>query len=56
MCLRLGKDPYSLRVEMLQEAPRHLAVLNKLAEISNWKVDPDPGIYRGLACINHLGP
>jgi isoquinoline 1-oxidoreductase beta subunit len=51
----LGKDPYELRREMLDESPRHAAVLDKLAEISNWKVDPDPGTHRGLALHKSFG-
>ncbi len=51
----LGKDPYELRHEMLDESPRHAAVLDKLAEISNWKVDPDPGTFRGLALHKSFG-
>jgi len=51
----LGKDPYELRREMLDESPRHAAVLDKLAEISNWKMDTDPGTYRGLALHKSFG-
>lgn len=51
----LGKDPYELRREMLVASPRHAAVLDKLAEISNWKVDPDPGVFRGLALHESFG-
>ena len=51
----LGKDPYDIRKEMLTTTPRHLGVLNKLAEISNWNIDPDPGVYRGLALHESFG-
>ena len=51
----LGKDPYSIRRELLGDAPRHTAVLDKLAEISNWTNDPDPGLYRGMALHKSFG-
>jgi isoquinoline 1-oxidoreductase beta subunit len=51
----LGKDPYELRKEMLDQSPRHAAVLDKLVEISNWKVHSDPGVYRGLALHESFG-
>jgi isoquinoline 1-oxidoreductase beta subunit len=51
----LGKDPYQTRREILTKHPRYLAVLDRLAEISNWNVDPDPGIFRGLALHKSFG-
>jgi isoquinoline 1-oxidoreductase beta subunit len=40
---------------MLGQSPRHAAVLDKLVEISNWKVHSDPGVYRGLALHESFG-
>ena len=52
----LGKDPYQIRREMLgTAATRQAAVLEKLAEISNWQHDPDPGTFRGLALHTSFG-
>ena len=51
----LGRDPYEIRKEMLADAPRHAAVLDKLAEISSWKIDSDPGVFRGMALHESFG-
>ncbi|MDA0195968.1 MAG: molybdopterin-dependent oxidoreductase [Bacteroidetes bacterium] len=55
-CAReLGKDPYEIRKEMLGNEPRHLDVLNKLAEMSNWKSELPEGKYRGIALHKSFG-
>lgn len=44
-----GKDPYEFRRDLLKDKPRHLAVLNKVAEMSNWGGPLEPGHARGIA-------
>ena len=51
----LQKDPYELRKETLTDAPKHLAVLNKVAEISNWKQPLPEGRFRGIALHESFG-
>ena len=53
--IELNKDPYELRKEMLQGSPRHLAVLNKVAELSNWKAPVENGKARGIALHESFG-
>jgi isoquinoline 1-oxidoreductase beta subunit len=46
---RAGRDPFELRRELLQDHPRHLAVLELAAEKAGWGEDPGPGRGRGIA-------
>jgi len=41
-------DPYRFRRDLLGDAPRHRAVLDRVAEVSDWGTSK-PGIARGLA-------
>jgi len=41
-------DPYQFRRDLLADAPRHRAVLDRLAEVSNWGAS-EAGMARGLA-------
>lgn len=50
-----GKDPLELRRELLKNSPRHLAVLNKAAEISNWGGKLPKGHGRGVALVPSFG-
>lgn len=50
----LNRDPYELRRELLQESPRFLAVLNKVAEISKWSEKAE-GRSRGIAIHESFG-
>jgi isoquinoline 1-oxidoreductase beta subunit len=50
----LKRDPYELRSELLQNAPRYLAVLNKVAEISKWS-EKSEGKYKGIAIHESFG-
>lgn len=50
----LNRDPYELRKDLLQDSPRYLAVLEKLAEISKWSEKTD-GKYKGLAIHESFG-
>ena len=44
-----GRDPLELRRSLMRGHPRHLAVLNAVAERVRWGTAPAPGIHRGLA-------
>ncbi|MBB3046053.1 isoquinoline 1-oxidoreductase beta subunit [Litorivivens lipolytica] len=44
-----GRHPLSLRRELLQEKPRHLAVLNAVAEMANWTPETNDSLFRGVA-------
>ena len=46
-----GKDPVELRRELLQAHPRHLAVLELVAEKSGWGKALPPGRGRGIAVL-----
>lgn len=50
----LGRDPYELRKELLKDAPRFLAVLNKVAEISQWG-QKEEGKFKGIAIHESFG-
>src|SRR5918997_1442527 len=44
-----GKDPLEFRRRMMANHPRHLAVLNAVAEKVGWGTPPPAGRHRGLA-------
>jgi isoquinoline 1-oxidoreductase beta subunit len=44
-----GKDSLEFRRALLKEHPKHLAVLNAVAEKADWGKPLPPGIHRGLA-------
>lgn len=50
-----GKDPLALRRELLAQSPKHLAVLNAVAEKAGWGRPAPKGHYRGLAQIMGFG-
>jgi isoquinoline 1-oxidoreductase beta subunit len=50
----LHRDPYELRKELLQDSPRFLAVLNKVAEMSKWSEKQD-GKFKGIAIHESFG-
>lgn len=50
-----GGDPCEVRRELLQEHPRHLAVLNLAAEKAGWGEDPGPNRGRGIAVHESFG-
>ncbi len=50
----LKRDPYEIRKELLKDSPRHLAVLNKVAEMSKWGEKPE-GKFRGIALHESFG-
>ncbi|MEL7218134.1 MAG: molybdopterin cofactor-binding domain-containing protein [Pseudomonadota bacterium] len=50
-----GKDPLEYRLSMLKDAPRHLAVLEKVAEISEWRSPLGEGKAKGVAIVESFG-
>lgn len=50
-----GKDPVAFRRENLAGQKRHLAVLDKVAELSKWGTPPGSGIHRGVALDESYG-
>jgi isoquinoline 1-oxidoreductase beta subunit len=43
------QDPLALRRKLMKDSPKHLAVLNAVAEKVGWEKKPKKGVYRGLA-------
>lgn len=50
-----GKDPVDQRRELLKKEPRFLAVLDKVAEMSNWKAARPEGTGLGVAIAPSFG-
>ncbi len=50
-----GKDPLAFRRENLAGQKRHLAVLDKVAEMSKWGTPAPDGVYRGVALDESYG-
>jgi isoquinoline 1-oxidoreductase beta subunit len=48
-----GQDPLAFRRKLLVNHPKHLAVLNAVAEKAGWGTPAPQGVYRGLA--QHMG-
>ncbi len=44
-----GRDPVEFRRAMLKDKPRHLGVLNLVAEKAGWDRSPASGVFRGIA-------
>ena len=55
MATAAGKDPYLFRRDLLSKAPRHLAVLNTVAEKSGWGKPLPAGRARGIAVMECFG-
>ncbi len=49
----MGVDPLEFRRKLMAKYPRHLAVLNAVAEKAGWDKPAPKGVYRGLA--QHMG-
>ena len=45
----IGQDPLAFRQKLLAEHPKHLAVLNAVADRAGWGKPAPAGVYRGLA-------
>lgn len=50
-----GQDPMELRRKLLADKPRHLAVLNAVAEASQWSTPAPAGRGRGVALHESFG-
>ncbi|HEY7642038.1 MAG TPA: molybdopterin cofactor-binding domain-containing protein [Steroidobacteraceae bacterium] len=50
-----GKDPLQYRRDLLSHAPRHLAVLDKAAEMAGWSTPAAAGRARGIALVESFG-
>jgi isoquinoline 1-oxidoreductase subunit beta len=44
-----GKDPLEFRRKLLANSPKHLAVLNAVADKIGWGTPPAAGVHRGIA-------
>ncbi len=49
----VGQDPLSFRRKLMTQHPKHLAVLNAVAEKIGWDKPASQGIFRGIA--QHMG-
>lgn len=52
---RLGQDPYQFRRQLVQHEPRHLAVLERAAEMGHWGAELPEGRARGIALHKSFG-
>jgi isoquinoline 1-oxidoreductase subunit beta len=52
LALRVNKNPYNFRRDLLTEKPRHLAVLDAVAEAANWGFS-GTGISQGISVMGH---
>jgi len=50
-----GADPLDYRLDMLAGSPRHLAVLAKVAEMSDWRGERADGHAKGVAIVESFG-
>lgn len=51
----ISMDPYEFRRKQLSDQPRFRAVLDKVAEMSNWKTPLPEGKFRGIALHKSFG-
>ncbi|MEH2568127.1 xanthine dehydrogenase family protein molybdopterin-binding subunit [Bradyrhizobium sp. AZCC 2289] len=49
----VGQDPLEFRRKLMTKHPKHLAVLNAVAEKIGWDTPAPQGVYRGIA--QHMG-
>ncbi|OWJ63576.1 xanthine dehydrogenase family protein molybdopterin-binding subunit [Inquilinus limosus] len=50
-----GQDPLAFRRRLMANHPKHLAVLEAVAERIGWGTAPPPGVHRGLAQMMGYG-
>ncbi len=50
-----GKDGLEMRRSLLSERPRHLRLLERVAELAQWTTAPAAGLGRGLALVEAYG-
>jgi isoquinoline 1-oxidoreductase beta subunit len=55
LALSAGQDPLEFRRKLMGKYPKHLAVLNAVAERIGWGTPPPKGISRGLAQFMGFG-
>jgi isoquinoline 1-oxidoreductase beta subunit len=51
----VGQDPLEFRRKLMTQHPKHLAVLNAVAEKIGWEKSPPQGIHRGIAQMMSFG-
>ncbi|HJV62689.1 MAG TPA: molybdopterin cofactor-binding domain-containing protein [Albitalea sp.] len=51
----LAQDPVAFRLSLLQDMPRHAAVLRLAADKAGWRLAPPPGRARGVALHESFG-
>ncbi|MGY3528946.1 molybdopterin cofactor-binding domain-containing protein [Bradyrhizobium sp. USDA 4452] len=51
----VGQDPLEFRRKLMGKNPKHLAVLNAVAEKIGWSTPAPKGIYRGIAQVMGYG-
>ncbi|HXH45712.1 MAG TPA: molybdopterin cofactor-binding domain-containing protein [Bradyrhizobium sp.] len=50
-----GQDPLEFRRKLMGKHPKHLAVLNAVAEKIGWDTPPPQGVHRGIAQVMGYG-
>jgi isoquinoline 1-oxidoreductase beta subunit len=55
MATTAGKDPYQFRRALLEKKPRHLGVLDLVAEKAGWTTPPPQGRFRGIGVHDCFG-
>lgn len=50
-----GQDPLAFRRKLMTQHPKHLAVLNAVANKVGWEKPPPQGVYRGIAQFASYG-
>jgi len=53
LALSVGQDPVAFRRKLMSKHPKHLAVLNAVAEKIGWDKPAPQGVFRGIA--QHMG-
>ncbi len=55
LALAAGQDPLEFRRKLMGKHPKHLGVLNAVAEKIGWGTPPPKGVYRGIAQVMGYG-
>ncbi|MCS3447738.1 MULTISPECIES: xanthine dehydrogenase family protein molybdopterin-binding subunit [Bradyrhizobium] len=55
LALAVGQDPLEFRRKLMRKHPKHLAVLNAVAEKIGWGTPAPQGVYRGIAQVMGYG-
>ncbi|WP_316189035.1 xanthine dehydrogenase family protein molybdopterin-binding subunit [Bradyrhizobium sp. SZCCHNS1054] len=51
----VGQDPLEFRRKLMKDHPKHLAVLEAVADKIGWGTEAPQGVYRGLAQLHSYG-